>query len=87
MSFYLSQFKPLSIIRSYIYEVHPPPPPPSSGNLLQLNAAMEHHEAFFIRCGIYLILEKLKIITYRNLFKKVWVLLNAFSDMKFSLEF
>lgn len=46
----------------------------SSGNLLQLNAAMEHHEAFFIRCGIYLILEKLKIITYRNLFKKVYLI-------------
>lgn len=43
----------------------------SSGNLLQLNEALQRHEAFFIRCGIYLILEKLKVITYRNLFKKV----------------
>ncbi|KAK7091025.1 PCI domain-containing protein 2-like [Littorina saxatilis] len=47
----------------------------SSGNLLQLNAALEKHEAFFIRCGIYLILEKLKTITYRNLFKKVYLVL------------
>ncbi|GFS18982.1 PCI domain-containing protein 2-like [Elysia marginata] len=45
-----------------------------SGNLLQLNEAMQKHEAFFIRCGIYLILEKLKIITYRNLFKKVYLI-------------
>ncbi|KAH9514711.1 PCI domain-containing protein 2 [Bulinus truncatus] len=46
----------------------------SSGNLLQLNAALQKHETFFIRCGIYLILEKLKIITYRNLFKKVYLI-------------
>ncbi|KAI8514204.1 PCI domain-containing protein 2 [Branchiostoma belcheri] len=49
----------------------------STGNLLQLNDAMARHEAFFIRCGIFLILEKLKIITYRNLFKKVYLLLNT----------
>eukprot|EP00061_Rhincodon_typus_P016434 g44651.t1 len=42
----------------------------SEGNLLLLNDALAKHEAFFIRCGIFLILEKLKIITYRNLFKK-----------------
>ncbi|XP_071084842.1 PCI domain-containing protein 2-like [Haliotis cracherodii] len=46
----------------------------SSGNLLQLNTALLKHEAFFIKCGIYLILEKLKIITYRNLFKKVYLI-------------
>uniref|UniRef100_A0A4W2GQ12 PCI domain containing 2 n=1 Tax=Bos indicus x Bos taurus TaxID=30522 RepID=A0A4W2GQ12_BOBOX len=43
----------------------------SEGNLLLLNEALAAHETFFIRCGIFLILEKLKIITYRNLFKKV----------------
>ena len=45
----------------------------SKGNLLQLNTALLRNEDFFVKCGIYLILEKLKIITYRNLFKKVWV--------------
>lgn len=45
--------------------------PHSEGNLLLLNDALTKHETFFIRCGIFLILEKLKIITYRNLFKKV----------------
>uniref|UniRef100_A0A8B9C0M5 PCI domain-containing protein 2 n=1 Tax=Anser brachyrhynchus TaxID=132585 RepID=A0A8B9C0M5_9AVES len=44
----------------------------SEGNLLLLNDALTKHETFFIRCGIFLILEKLKIITYRNLFKKVF---------------
>jgi putative ubiquitin-RnfH superfamily antitoxin RatB of RatAB toxin-antitoxin module len=41
------------------------------GNILQLNKAIQLHEIFFIKCGIYLLLEKLKIITFRNLFKKV----------------
>ncbi|NP_001007382.1 PCI domain-containing protein 2 [Danio rerio] len=49
----------------------------SEGNLLLLNAALVKHETFFIRCGIFLILEKLKIITYRNLFKKVYHLLRT----------
>ena len=47
------------------------------GNLLKLNAALEKNERFFIKCGIFLILEKLKIITYRNLFKKVSLLVKT----------
>lgn len=47
------------------------------GNLLLLNEALSKHETFFIRCGIFLILEKLKTITYRNLFKKVYLLLQT----------
>uniref|UniRef100_A0AAY4EWX5 PCI domain-containing protein 2 n=1 Tax=Denticeps clupeoides TaxID=299321 RepID=A0AAY4EWX5_9TELE len=49
----------------------------SEGNLLLLNEVLAKHETFFIRCGIFLILEKLKIITYRNLFKKVYLLLKT----------
>ncbi|XP_075214175.1 PCI domain-containing protein 2 isoform X2 [Lycorma delicatula] len=44
------------------------------GKVYQLSDAMQKHQTFFIKCGIYLILEKLKIITYRNLFKKVYLL-------------
>ncbi|XP_006813509.1 PCI domain-containing protein 2-like [Saccoglossus kowalevskii] len=47
------------------------------GNLLLFNEALQRHEAFFIKCGVYLILEKLKIITYRNLFKKVAILMKT----------
>lgn len=47
------------------------------GNLLRLNKALEANEKFFIKAGIYLILEKLKIITYRNLFKKVAILMKT----------
>lgn len=43
-----------------------------SGQINQLSEAMHKHQKFFIQCGIYLILEKLKMITYRNLFKKVY---------------
>lgn len=42
-----------------------------SGHVNQLSDVMQKHQSFFIKCGIYLILERLKIITYRNLFKKV----------------
>lgn len=49
----------------------------TSGNLLKLNESLEIHQAFFIRTGIYLILEKLKILTYRNLFKKTSLLLGT----------
>ncbi|XP_020631277.1 PCI domain-containing protein 2-like [Orbicella faveolata] len=47
------------------------------GNLALLNETLEGQQAFFIQCGVYLILEKLKIITYRNLFKKVALLLKT----------
>ena len=36
-----------------------------------LNKALLTHEAFFIHTGVYLILEKLRAITYRTLFKRV----------------
>ena len=62
------------------------------GHLANLNAALEQHEQVdgwhlsfqwanfdqvFIKWGIFLILEKLKMITYRNLFKRVklWYLI------------
>ncbi|XP_071949369.1 PCI domain-containing protein 2-like [Antedon mediterranea] len=47
------------------------------GNLKLLTETLEKHEDFFIKSGVYLILEKLKIITYRNLFKKVSVIMNT----------
>ncbi|XP_072179899.1 PCI domain-containing protein 2-like [Diadema setosum] len=48
-----------------------------SGDLRLLSRAMNAHEAFFIKCGVYLIIEKLQTITYRNLFKKVQLMLNV----------
>ncbi|KOB64327.1 PCI domain-containing protein 2-like protein [Operophtera brumata] len=44
-----------------------------NGDLRGIDQAMEEHEGFFIRAGIYLIVEKLKITAYRNLFRKVYL--------------
>lgn len=41
------------------------------GNVLRFDEVIQKHENFFIQYGNYLIVEKLKIIGYRNLFKKV----------------
>lgn len=42
------------------------------GNVRKFDKVIEKHESFFIKCGIYLLVEKLKFIVYRNLFKKVY---------------
>lgn len=47
------------------------------GNLRLFDEIIEKHEAFFIQCGIYLIVDKLKNLAYRNLFKKVYTILNT----------
>lgn len=47
------------------------------GNLPRLDRALAANEDFFIKSGIYLILERLRVITYRNLFKKVYLLLKT----------
>ncbi|CAJ0931330.1 unnamed protein product, partial [Mesorhabditis belari] len=41
------------------------------GHLTRLDGALRNNEDFFINCGLYLILEKLRAITFRTLFKKV----------------
>lgn len=47
------------------------------GNLRGFDHVMQKYEAFFIDTGIYIIVEKLKIIAYRNLFKKVHLILQT----------
>jgi hypothetical protein len=44
------------------------------GNLRGLDTALQANAEFFWKYGIYLILEKLRIIAYRNLFKKVYLI-------------
>merc|ERR1712130_655704 len=43
----------------------------TTGNLKHFKQAMEEHQEFFIKKGIFLMLEKLTKYIYRNLFKKV----------------
>eukprot|EP00116_Pleurobrachia_bachei_P005334 sb/3465596/ len=61
-----------------------------NGNIKLLNETIEEHAAFFIRAGIYLILEKLKVITLRNLFKKIYIITGSFqmdvSNFKLALN-
>lgn len=47
------------------------------GNLRELNKALQKNQHFFIRCGIFLMLEKLKVITYRNLFKRIVLIMGT----------
>ncbi|VDL78426.1 unnamed protein product [Nippostrongylus brasiliensis] len=41
------------------------------GNLAKLDQALESNEHFLIQCGIFLVLEKLRAITFRTLFKRI----------------
>lgn len=47
------------------------------GNLKGFDDVMQKYQSFFIDTGIYIIVEKLKIIAYRNLFKKVYFILQT----------
>ncbi|XP_053203290.1 PCI domain-containing protein 2-like [Panonychus citri] len=47
------------------------------GNLSDLVNALETYSDFFWKFGIYLILDKLKIIAYRNAFKKVCLIMKT----------
>eukprot|EP01133_Synstelium_polycarpum_P015599 gene15599-18533_t len=47
-----------------------------TGDMKQFNQCLTTHQNYFISKGIYLILEKLKNIVYRNLFKKIYLIQN-----------
>ena len=46
------------------------------GDIRLLQNTFVRYESFFIGAGIYLLLEKLKFVAYRNLFKKMYVFIN-----------
>lgn len=48
------------------------------GDIGLFNKTMEKYAPFFIKASIYLILEKLKVITLRNLFKKIYHISGSF---------
>uniref|UniRef100_A0A182QW49 PCI domain-containing protein 2 homolog n=1 Tax=Anopheles farauti TaxID=69004 RepID=A0A182QW49_9DIPT len=47
------------------------------GNVRRFDEAIRRHEMFFINAGVYLLVEKMKILTYRNLFKRVHQILQT----------
>lgn len=58
------------------------------GNVLKFDEVIQRHESFFIQYGIYLIVEKLKTIGYRNLFKRVsFCILNVATEVNFKCFF
>lgn len=61
------------------------------GNIKGFDEAMEQGKDFFWKFGIYLILEKLRIILYRNIFKKVALIANThqipIQSFKVALDF
>jgi len=60
------------------------------GDLRTFNSLFEEHQRTFIRLGVYLVLEQVKIIAYRNLFKRVHGImkkrLDANASNKLSIE-
>lgn len=61
------------------------------GNISKFDEVIQRHESFFIKYGIYLIVEKLKIIGYRNLFKRVYFITQShqldLNDFLVALQF
>lgn len=41
------------------------------GNVKDLTSELEQNQTYFIERGLYLILDRLKLIAYRNLFRRV----------------
>jgi len=52
------------------------------GNLKTFHASLTTYQDFFIRHGVYLMLEKLKTLVYRNLIKKIWLLQGKVSQVR-----
>lgn len=74
----LGQMPKLSLLKKYdLVHFHGVMEAVKEGNVIALNKSLDDSEAVFIKWGIFLILEKLKILTYRNLFKKVTLLMNT----------
>ncbi|KAI6656831.1 PCI domain-containing protein 2 [Oopsacas minuta] len=48
-----------------------------TGNIKLFTQTTNSQQIFFIRSGIFLLVEKLRMIAYRNLFKRVWLLLGT----------
>ena len=51
------------------------------GNIELLQEAIEQFKGFWIKRGLLLVLDELQIVCYRNLCKKVWILLGKKSKI------
>ncbi|KER33348.1 hypothetical protein T265_00835 [Opisthorchis viverrini] len=74
----LNEFLGISDAAKYDYSISSPLSSHCrAGNLQKMDMELNKYEEFFLSCGVYLILEKLKLITYRNLFKKVCAIMKT----------
>ena len=63
----------ISVLEKYsLYEFVPLLNGMRSGNLMEFSDGLMKNQDLFIRRGTYLLLEKCKMICYRNLFKRIW---------------
>lgn len=56
------------------------------GNLQLFNEYLDRYQDKFIQQGVYLLIEKLRLVVLRNLFKKVYVTAIAYQLRSFSHE-
>jgi hypothetical protein len=47
------------------------------GDIKTFDALLLKHQSSFVKIGIYLILEQIKILVYRNVFKKIYNICNT----------
>lgn len=47
------------------------------GDIGAFDELMQQHQATFVKLGVYLVLEQTKMIAYRNLFRKIFLLTNS----------
>jgi len=63
----------MSVLEKYsLYEFVPLLNGMKTGNLMEFSDGLMKNQDLFIRRGTYLLLEKCKMICYRNLFKRIW---------------
>eukprot|EP01139_Manchomonas_bermudensis_P001117 Amastigsp_a1422_94.p1 type:complete len:396 gc:universal Amastigsp_a1422_94:46-1233(+) len=55
------------------------------GQIAEFDRVLATHESYFIRLGVMLLMEKLRLLTCRNLFRRAWLLLPADTRSKTSL--
>lgn len=57
------------------------------GNVRSLQSVIDQNKVRFIAMGIYVVLEKLFLLAYRNLFKKLYNLMNQNHQLNINLFF
>lgn len=45
------------------------------GHIAEFDRIMQKHQSSFVRIGVYLVLEQLKMLTYRNLFRRIYLII------------